>query len=55
MKELNRVSLEKRKRRRHTIAVFRCTKDLIIPEKAEPKGVSYRESDLDSEQTFYWN
>lgn len=49
LRELSRVSLEKGTRRRHTVTALRCTKDVIIPEKAEPKGASYRESDLDSE------
>ena len=48
LKEVSRVSLEKRTRR-HTVATFRCTKDVIIPEKAEPKRASYTESDLGSE------
>lgn len=51
LKELRKVDQGKRKRR-DTVAVFRYTKDMVIPEKAEPKGTCYRESNLGSEQEF---
>lgn len=47
VKEPRKVRLEKRKRRGDITAVF---KDFVTLEKAEPKGRSYRERDLHSEQ-----
>lgn len=52
LQALRKVSLKKRKRREDAIAIFRYMKDLVIPEKAIPKGRNYRERDLGSEQEF---
>lgn len=50
LNELRKVSLEERKIKGNTIAVFREMKDFVILKEAEPKDGSYGKRDLDSEQ-----